>query len=141
MTESGAARHVGDSFERAMWLFTRLSALVLVAMAAISLALALRMGGRTMLDLPALLRWTFFPNPNHVVNSAIPDVAAGWSGGFFRLYSIVMVFLAIAHGANGLRMILEDFVARPLAVWALRSAMLVGWFVGLVIAVAVVRAS
>ena len=68
----------GFSMEYAMWIFTRLSGVGMILLALIGISGALLIGARTQMDLATLMRWTFFPNPNHVVNSEIPDVA--WDG-------------------------------------------------------------
>jgi len=118
-----------------MWLFTRLSGLALLIFAAVSLGMAFILGGRTQLDLPAMTRWMFFPNPNHVVNSDIPDLSLGWSNTFWQVFSVLMIFLAAGHGFNGLRMVLEDYIQRPVLVTLLRVLMLVLWLGGMVLAV------
>lgn len=123
------------SFEFLMWLFTRLSGLALLIFAAVSLGMAFILGGRTQLDLPAMTRWMFFPNPNHVVNSDIPDLSLGWSNTFWQVFSVLMIFLAAGHGFNGLRMVLEDYIQRPVLVTLLRVLMLVLWLGGMVLAV------
>ena len=53
----------GFSLEYSMWIFTRLSGIGMIALAVIGMAGAFIMGARTQLDLSALMRWTFFPNP------------------------------------------------------------------------------
>jgi succinate dehydrogenase / fumarate reductase membrane anchor subunit len=106
--------------EFVLWLFTRFSGLLLLLFAAISMGVAFSLGGRTLLDLPTMTRWVFFPNPNHVVNSDIPDVSVGWSNAFWQIFSVLMIFLAAGHGINGVRMVLEDYIKRPLLVALLR---------------------
>lgn len=98
----------GFNFEYFMWMFTRLSGVALVAMAMIGLLGALFMGASRQVDLPTLMRWTFFPNPNHV-ESSLPAGAIGWVNGFWQVMQILIVFLAATHGFNGLRAVLEDF--------------------------------
>jgi succinate dehydrogenase / fumarate reductase membrane anchor subunit len=127
--------------EYSLWLFTRLSGLGLMLFAAISMAAAFLLGGRTLLDLPTMLRWMFFPNPNHVVNSNIPDVTAGWSNPFWQVFAVLMILLASAHGFNGLRMVLEDYLRSPLAVLIVRWSLLVIWLGCLIVAVYVILAS
>jgi len=122
-------------------MFTRLSGLALLLFAAVSMAAAFMLGGRTELDLPTFVRWMFFPNPNHVVNSKIPDVSVGWSNAFWQVYSTIMIFLAAGHGLNGVRMVLEDYVSRPLLVTVLRAAILLFWLGAFVVAVYVILAS
>lgn len=129
------------TFEYGMWLFTRLSGLGLILFAAVSMAMAFIMGGRTLLDMPTFYRWMFFPNPNHVVNSDIPDVALGWSNAFWQIFSTVMIFLAAAHGINGLRMIIEDYVQRPLMAYVLRALLFLLWVSGMIVAIYVILTS
>jgi len=129
------------SLDYSLWLFTRLSGLGLMLFAAVSMALAFVLGGRTLLDLPTMLRWMFFPNPNHVVNSNIPDVSLGWSNAFWQIFGFLIVLLASAHGFNGVRMVLEDYLRSPLAVLIVRGSLLVIWLGCLIIAVYVILAS
>jgi succinate dehydrogenase / fumarate reductase membrane anchor subunit len=137
MRRSRPIRSAG-SFEYVLWLFTRLSGLLLLIFAAVSMALAFMMGGRTLLDLPAMTRWIFFPNPNHVINSNIPDVTAGWSNAFWQIFSTVMIFLAAGHGFNGIRMVLEDYIKRPLLVAILRALFFLLWLGGMILAIYVI---
>jgi len=51
-------------------------------------------------NLGTLMRWTFFPNPNHVLDSEIPDIFL-WSNGFWQIIQILVVFFAATHGFNG----------------------------------------
>jgi len=129
------------SLEYSLWLFTRLSGLGLMLFAALSMAAAFMLGGRTLLDLPTMLRWMFFPNPNHVVNSNIPDITVGWSNAIWQIYAFLMILLASAHGFNGVRMVIEDYLRSPLAVLILRWSLLVIWVGCLGVAVYVILAS
>ena len=124
--------------EYVLWLFTRFSGLLLLIFAAISMGVAFSLGGRTLLDLPTMTRWVFFPNPNHVVNSDIPDVSVGWSNAFWQIFSVLMIFLAAGHGINGLRMVLEDYITRPLLVAMLRILLFLLWLGGMIFAVYVI---
>lgn len=128
-------------FEYGMWLFTRISGLALLIFAAASMGLAFLMSGREYLDLPAFMRWVFFPNPNHVVNTDIPDVTAGWSNAFWQIFGMLMIFLATIHGFNGLRMVLEDFLESPLLVALLRAATLLATIAAMIVSVYVILAS
>jgi succinate dehydrogenase / fumarate reductase membrane anchor subunit len=141
MQRSRRVRPSMGTFEYGMWLFTRLSGLGMLLFSAVSIAMAFIMGGRTMLDLPAMFRWMFFPNPNHVVNSDIPDVTIGWSNAFWQIFSTVIIFLAAAHGLNGLRMVVEDYVDRITFVYALRLLFFVLGVGGGIIALYVILAS
>jgi succinate dehydrogenase / fumarate reductase membrane anchor subunit len=98
------------TFEYLMWLFIRISALGLYLLAIIGVVAALFMGARTQMDMATLIRWTFFPNPNHVINSNIPDLDLGWVGLLWQVIQGLAVFLGVTHGFNGLRNILEDFI-------------------------------
>lgn len=141
MQSSRRIRPALGTFEYGMWLFTRLSGLVMILLAAVNLAMAFIMRGRVLLDLPAMMRWIFFPNPNHVVNSNIPDVTVGWSNAFWQIFSTIIVLLAAAHGLNGIRMVLEDFIERQQLVYVLRGLLLVLWIGGMIVAIYVILAS
>ena len=140
MRSSHPIRSAG-SFEYVMWLFTRLSGLALLLFGAISMGAAFLLGGRTQIDLPTMVRWIFFPNPNHVVNSDIPDVSLGWSNAFWQIFSVLMIFVAAGHGYNGLRMVLEDYIGRPLLVTLLRGSIFMLWLGSMVVAIYVILAS
>jgi len=141
MQSSRRVRPALGTFEYGMWLFTRLSGLSMILLAAATLAMAFIMDSRTLLDLPAMIRWMFFPNPNHVVNSNIPDVTAGWSNAFWQVISTIIIFLAAAHGLNGLRMVIEDFVERQQLVYAIRGLLFLLWIGGMIVAIYVILAS
>jgi len=131
----------GFSFEYFMWIFTRISGLALILLAIIGLTGALLMGARTQMDLGTLVRWTFFPNPNHVVNSNIPDVAVGWATAYWQIMELMVIFFAGTHGLNGLRVVIEDYTSaswlRPL----LRGLIFFLWVFLLIVAVYVILAS
>ena len=90
----------GINLDYFMWQFTRLSGLFLVLLAAIGFTYALLLGARTQIDLPTLLRWTFFPNPNHVINSNVPDVTLGWANAFWQIMEYLIIFFAFTHAAS-----------------------------------------
>lgn len=100
----------GLNLDYLMWLFTRISGLGIILLALIGLGSAMLMGARNQMDLPTVLRWTFFPNPNHVVNSNIPDVTIGWATVFWQIMEYLILFFAFTHAANGIRMIIEDYI-------------------------------
>ncbi len=100
----------GFNLDYIMWLFTRISGLGIILLALIGLGAAMYMGARLQMDLPTVLRWTFFPNPNHVVNSSVPDVTIGWATAFWQIMEYLILFFAFTHAANGIRMIVEDYV-------------------------------
>ena len=129
------------AFEYGMWLFTRISGLALMLFAAVSMGVAFALGGRMQLTMPSMFRWMFFPNPNHVVNSNIPDVTAGWSNAFWQIFSMLMILLASIHGFNGVRMILEDYIKKPLVITVLRGLTVLLLAGALIVAVYVILAS
>jgi succinate dehydrogenase hydrophobic anchor subunit len=91
-----------------MWVFTRLSGMSLILLAVLSISTGLLMGARTQMDLGTLMRWTFFPNPNHVLDSDIPDIYL-WSNGIWQVTQILVILFASTHGFNGLRVVIEDY--------------------------------
>ena len=105
----------GWNLDYLMWLFTRVSGLILFLLALVGLVGALILGARTEMDLPTLVRWTFFPNPNHVVNSEIPDVTQGWTNAYWQIMMILVLFFGGAHAFNGLRMIVEDYLGQSIS--------------------------
>ena len=131
----------GMNFEYIMWIFTRLSGLGMILLAVTGLAGALLMGARTQMDLATLMRWTFFPNPNHVVNSEIPDVAIGWATAFWQIMQLLIIFLAVTHGFNGLRVVIEDFMGDSYARPLVRGLISLLWLFALIVAVYVILAS
>ncbi|MCJ7723425.1 MAG: hypothetical protein MUP03_04765 [Anaerolineales bacterium] len=115
------------TFEYLMWLFIRISALGLYLLAIIGVVAALFMGARTQMDMATLIRWTFFPNPNHVINSNIPDLDLGWVGLLWQVIQGLAVLLGVTHGFNGLRNILEDFIGNKSLRLALRLVLFSLW--------------
>ncbi len=99
----------GWNFEYLMWMFTRISGAAMVLLALIGFVGALLMGARYHMDLGTLLRWTFFPNPNHVLNSDIPDIAP-WANAYWQIMQLALVFFGATHGFNGLRLVLEEYI-------------------------------
>jgi succinate dehydrogenase hydrophobic anchor subunit len=49
-----------------------------------------------------------------VQNSDIPDVFPNWSNSFWQVYGALLVFVAAAHGFNGLRVVVEDYIHQPI---------------------------
>ena len=130
----------GINLDYMMWQFTRLSGLFLVLLAAIGFTYALLLGARTQIDLPTLLRWTFFPNPNHVVNY-VADVEAGWMNAGLQVLQMAIVFFGITHGFNGLRMIMEDYMGRGFGQLIFRGFIFLLWMVVFIVAIQVILAN
>lgn len=131
----------GFNLDYLMWLFTRLSGLGLFLMAFIGVVGALLMGARQQVDLPTLMRWTFFPNPNHVVNSNIPDVTQGWANAYWQIMMILVLFFGVTHGFNGLRMIIEDYLGKSISQVLLRGLIFLLWLFFMVMGIYVILAS
>ena len=102
----------GFNFETIMWIFVRLSALGMYLFAIIALVGALIMGARTEMNLADLIRWMFMSNPNHVLNTNVPDLAP-WSSTFWKLAGSGFILLAASHGLHGLLSVMEDYFTHP----------------------------
>ena len=85
--------YAGFNFDYLMWLFTRLSALAMYLLAIVGIIAALLMSARQNMTVADLMRWAFMPNPNHVINTNIPDIEA-WKGIFWQVMGILMLFFA-----------------------------------------------
>jgi len=131
----------GFNLDYLMWLFTRLSGLGLFVLALIGAVGAMLLGAREQVDLPTLMRWTYFPNPNHVVNSSIPDVTLGWANAFWQIMMILVLFFGVTHGFNGLRMVIEDYLGQSVSQVLLRGVIFLLWLFFLVMGVFVILAS
>jgi succinate dehydrogenase hydrophobic anchor subunit len=124
-----------------MWLFTRLSGLAMILLGLTGFVAALIMGARTQTDLPTLMRWTFFPNPNHVASSEIPEIDLVWANGFWQTFQILIIFFAVTHGWNGIRMILEDYIGASTWRLILRGLIFILWLASLIVAIFLVMTS
>jgi succinate dehydrogenase hydrophobic anchor subunit len=124
-----------------MWLFTRISGLALALLALTGFIGAMLMGARLHIDLPTMLRWTFFPNPNHVVNSNIPDVTVGWATAFWQVMQMLIVIFGSAHGFNGLRTVIEDYLENSFLQIVVRGLIFLTWLYVAITAIYVILAS
>jgi succinate dehydrogenase hydrophobic anchor subunit len=122
----------GFDFETSMWIFTRLSALAMYLFALIGIIGALIMGARTQMNLADLIRWTFMPNPNHVLNTNVADLLP-WSTIFWKLTGSAFVIFAATHGLHGLLSVIEDYLTHPV----LRRLLRVLVFVIMVVMIAI----
>jgi succinate dehydrogenase hydrophobic anchor subunit len=141
MMRSRTVPQRGFNLDYLMWLFTRLSGLTLFLLAFIGVVGALLLGARQQIDLPTLMRWTFFPNPNHVVNSNIPDVTQGWANAYWQIMMILILFFGVTHGFNGLRMVIEDYLGKSISQVLLRGVIFLLWLFFMVMGVFVILAS
>jgi succinate dehydrogenase hydrophobic anchor subunit len=124
----------GFDFETTMWVFTRISALAMYLLALIGIIGALIMGARTDMNLADLIRWTFMPNPNHVLNTNVPEMAP-WTTGFWKVTGSVFVLFAASHGLHGLLSVIEDYLTHPkirrLLRWLVMGILLVMTAIGI----------
>lgn len=123
-----------------MWVFTRLSGLSIILLAVIGISAGLLMGARSQMDLGTLMRWTFFPNSNHVLDSEIPDLYL-WANGFWQIMQILVLFFAATHGFNGLRVVLEDYSSPGFWQIFLRFLILLLWIFASLVGIYVILGS
>ena len=81
------------SAEAWSWMFMRLSGLALVFL--------------------ALIHFTITHIVNDVVETDYDFVAERWNNPAWRLFDWLLLVLALGHGVNGLRWIVDDYVRRP----------------------------
>jgi succinate dehydrogenase hydrophobic anchor subunit len=131
--------HPGWNLEYLMWMFIRISGLAFFFLAIVGLLAALYMGARLQMNVGTLMRWTFFPNPNHVLDSEIPNIDI-WANALWQIFQISILFFGGTHGLNGLRVVLEDFVQRPGLQLILRFIIFLVWIFLLMLSIFVVLA-
>ncbi len=123
-----------------MWVFTRLSGISLILLVVIGISAGLLIGARSQMDLGTLMRWTFFPNSNHVLDSEIPDLFL-WANGFWQIMQILVLFFAATHGFNGLRVVLEDYSLSGFLQVFLRFLILLLWIFSVLVGIYVILGS
>ncbi|HEY8202325.1 MAG TPA: succinate dehydrogenase [Actinomycetota bacterium] len=96
------------------WLFMRISGVLLVLLVLGHLAIMHVLGGG-------------------VERVNFDFVAARWHGMFWRTYDWLLLMLAIVHGANGARVVIDDYVHRDGWRALLKTTLLVATFVFLVL--------
>ena len=131
--------HPGWNLEYLMFLFTRISGLAFFLLAIFGLLAALYMGARLHMNVGTVMRWTFFPNPNHVLDSEIPNLDP-WANGLWQIFQILILFLGGTHGLNGLRVVLEDYIKPQGLQLLIRFLIFILWIFMLMVAVYVVMA-
>ncbi len=85
---------VTNNFEKNAWLFMRLSGIVLV-----------------VLVLGHLFIMNILDGGVHRINFAF--VAGRWASPFWQIWDLLMLWLAMLHGANGMRTIINDYAKSP----------------------------
>lgn len=83
-----------SKFELNAWLFMRLSGIVLV-----------------ILVLGHLFIMNILDGGVHRINFAF--VAGRWASPFWQIWDLLMLYLAMLHGSNGLRTIINDYAGKP----------------------------
>lgn len=131
----------GINLDYLMWIFTRISGLALILLALIGFFGAFYMGARLQMDMSTLIRWTFFPNSNHVVSSEVPDITLGWANAYWQIMQILIVFFAVSHGINGLRTVVEDYIGQSIWRILLRGLILLLWLFFLIVGIYVIQSS
>lgn len=91
---AGARERPVGGFELWMWLFMRISGIVLLLLA---------VGHTLIMHLPA----------DGVERVDYSFVAQRWASPFWRTWDWMMLTLALVHGINGLRNVTLDYVRRP----------------------------
>ncbi len=90
------------------------------------------------MDVGTLMRWTFFPNSYHVVNSEIPDIELGWANAYWQVMQMLIVFFGVTHGVNGLRVVIEDYMGATWLRVFLRGILFLFWIFMLIVALYVI---
>lgn len=126
--------------EYLLWLFTRISALVMYLLVFLAIGGALILGARRQMTLADLLRWGFMPNISHVLNTNIASIEP-WATSFWRAMAICMFFFASAHGLRGLLSVAEDYLTRPRLRRILRTLVFCIWLAFLAIGSFVILSS
>jgi succinate dehydrogenase / fumarate reductase membrane anchor subunit len=86
-------RRPRQSFETWSWFFMRISGLVLVFL--------------------ALIHFSLTHIINDVTDTDARFVAERWANPLWRLFDWALLVLALLHGLNGLRWIIDDYVRAP----------------------------
>lgn len=126
--------------EYLLWLFTRISALGMYLLVFLAVGGALILGARRQMTLADLLRWGFMPNPNHVLNTNVPDIGP-WATAFWRTMGIAMFSFASAHGLRGLLSVTEDYLTHAKMRFFLRAATFCLWLALMAIGIYVILTS
>jgi succinate dehydrogenase / fumarate reductase membrane anchor subunit len=88
------SRRSRGNFEMHAWLFMRVSGLVLVVLVLGHLLIMNVLDGGVQ-----RINWGF--------------VAGRWASPFWRIWDLLMLWLAELHGTNGLRTVINDYAERP----------------------------
>jgi succinate dehydrogenase / fumarate reductase membrane anchor subunit len=133
-TQTRTLTKTGGRFELYAWFFTRVTGILLLLMAAFSLVYANLVGGPSNLYAAAQMRWAFFPISFHVQSTSV-EVAPDFANPFWQVYSFLLIVFAATHGLNGLRVVLEDYIRRPLLMAWIRVLLAGLWLAVLLAAI------
>ena len=108
-----------SSFEIWSWFFMRISGVILLFLVLIHLFVM------------------------HIMSSGVERVdfdfvSSRWNSVGWKAFDWMMLFLALLHGANGLRIIIEDYVRRPGLRTAIKSTLYAGVAILMVMGTAVI---
>ena len=109
----------GGNFELNSWLFMRGSGLLLLVLVFGHLFVNLMLGEGI-----------------HQIDFAF--VAGKWANPFWQVWDLAMLWLAMLHGCNGLRTIINDYAARPNTRFALKTLLYFGTLVVIVLGTLVI---
>ncbi|MFC5909480.1 succinate dehydrogenase hydrophobic membrane anchor subunit [Streptacidiphilus monticola] len=93
-TRTTKGRRSRTNFEMLAWLFMRLSGIVLVFLILGHLIIQLVLDGG-------------------VSKISFAFVAGRWASPFWQAWDLLMLWLAMLHGANGMRTVINDYAERP----------------------------
>lgn len=93
-TKTTSGRRSRTNFEMLAWLFMRLSGIVLVFLVLGHLIIQLVLDGG-------------------VSKISFAFVAGRWASPFWQVWDLLMLWLAMLHGANGMRTVINDYAERP----------------------------
>ena len=103
---TGSRNRQRSNFELYAWLFMRISGVVLV-----------------FLVLGHLFIMNILDGGVQRINFAF--VAGRWSSPFWQVWDLLMLWLAMLHGANGLRTVINDYAERDQTRFWLKAALVV----------------
>ena len=113
------SRSSRGNFELNSWLFMRGSGLLLLVLVFGHLFVNLMLGeGITQID--------------------FAFVAGKWANPFWQVWDLAMLWLAMLHGCNGLRTIINDYAAKPNSRFALKTLLYFGTAVVIVLGTLVI---
>ena len=99
----------GFNFETTMWLFTRVTVLILYALILAGLIGGLILSAQTGANFGDILYWAFLPN---LAQNPLGQV---WMTVLAKLMVIAFVLTACGHGVHGVLEILDDYFTSHLA--------------------------